>query len=211
MFLVACCRGGSFEAALFVGCSRPKLRRMPAVWARSRQRYLRGGLVLAVGGLVALLALAAYQGRWLRVLELHTFDERLSIRGTQRPPHDLVVVQIDDTTFNDLGVQWPFPRSLHAQVIRRISADRPAVIAYDVQFTEQTKPKEDNALINAVAQADGKVVLATSEVDAHGQTNVLGGDLVLRRIHARAGNTAFPPAAAAVRRRNARSVTLTRS
>lgn len=165
---------------------------MPTVWARPPHRYLRGTLVLGVGALAALLALAAYQGRWLRALELHTFDDRLHIRGTQRPDHDLVVVLIDDATFNDLGVQWPFPRSLHAQLIRRISADRPAVIAYDVQFTEQTTPRQDNALINAVAKANGKVVLATSEVDAHGRTRVLGGDLVLRRIHARAGNTAFP-------------------
>ena len=155
---------------------------MPTVWARPPHRYLRGTLVLGVGALAALLALAAYQGRWLRALELHTFDDRLHIRGTQRPDHDLVVVLIDDATFNDLGVQWPFPRSLHAQLIRRISADRPAVIAYDVQFTEQTTPRQDNALINAVAKANGKVVLATSEVDAHGRTRVLGGDLVLRRI-----------------------------
>ncbi len=166
---------------------------MPTVRTRPRQRYLREALVLAVGALAASLALAGYHGRVLRVLELHTVDERLSIRGTETPPHDLVVVQIDDTTFNDLGVQWPFPRSLHARLIRRISADRPAVIAYDVQFTEQTKPREDNALIDAVARADGKVVLATSEVGAHGQTNVLGGDAVLRQVHARAGNTAFPP------------------
>lgn len=166
---------------------------MPPAWARFRQRYLRGALLLAVGALAALIALAAYQGRWLRVVELHTFDDRLNIRGTQSPPQDVVVVQIDDKTFNDLGTQWPFPRSLHAQVIRRISADRPRVIAYDVQFTEETKPKEDNALIEAVARSDGKVVLATSEVDAQGRTRVLGGDLVLRRIHARAANAAFPP------------------
>jgi CHASE2 domain-containing sensor protein/class 3 adenylate cyclase len=165
---------------------------MPSAWRRPRQRYLRGTLVLAVGGLTAALALVAYQGRWLNVLELHTFDDRLNIRGTQRPPHDLVVVRIDDTTFNDLGVQWPFPRSLHAKLIRRISADRPAVIAYDVQFTEETKPTEDNALIEAVGRAEGKIVLATSEVDAQGRTRVLGGDAVLRQIHARAGNTAFP-------------------
>ena len=166
---------------------------MRTAWVGPRQRYLRGTLVLAVGALAALLALLAYQGRWLRVLELHTFDDRLDIRGAQKPPDNLVVVQIDDTTFNDLGVQWPFPRSLHAKVIRRISADRPRVIAYDVQFTEETKPAEDNALIDAIARADGKVVLATSEVDARGRTRILGGDTVLRQVHARAGNTAFPP------------------
>ncbi|MDX6402263.1 MAG: adenylate cyclase [Gaiellaceae bacterium] len=180
---------------------RPKLGQMSTAHTRPRHWYLREVLVIAAGAVAALVSIIAYNSGLLGSVELHTVDARFDIRGTQRPPHDLVVVQIDDATFNDLGVQWPFPRSLHARVIRRISADRPAVIAYDVQFTEATTPKEDNALINAVGQADGRVVLAASAVDARGRTNVLGGDAVLRRVHARVGNTAFPPDSDGVLRR----------
>ena len=47
-----------------------------------------------------------------------------------------MVVRIDDVTFDELRKQWPFRRSVHANLIDRIAADRPKVIAYDVQFSE---------------------------------------------------------------------------
>ena len=65
----------------------------------------------------------------------------------------LLVVAIDDKTFDDLGESWPFPRSRHAQAIDRLRRDGAGAIVYDVQFTEQTTPREDNALIDAVGRA----------------------------------------------------------
>ncbi len=62
------------------------------------------------------------------------------IRGEQAPADDLVVVRIDDVTFDELRKQWPFRRSVHADLIDRIAADRPKVIAYDVQFSERATP-----------------------------------------------------------------------
>ena len=38
------------------------------------------------------------------------------------------------------ALQWPFPRSLHAQAIDRLHADGARAIVYDVQFTEPTTP-----------------------------------------------------------------------
>ena len=52
----------------------------------------------------------------------------------------MVVVAIDDVTFDELGVRWPFPCSLHAQAIDRLRREGARVIAYDIQFTEQTRP-----------------------------------------------------------------------
>jgi adenylate cyclase len=62
------------------------------------------------------------------------------------------------------------------------------VIAYDVQFSEPTEPREDNALIRAVQRADG-VVLSTTEVNARGEGNVFGGEGVVDQIGARAAST----------------------
>ena len=55
-----------------------------------------------------------------------------------------MVVAIDDATFSDLGVRWPFPRSLHGEG-RSTGCDAAGAraIVYDVQFTEQTVPRED--------------------------------------------------------------------
>ena len=138
-------------------------------------------------GAMALLACAAALGAResgaLKPLEREALKARFDVRGPE-PVKGLLVVGIDDLTFDDLQQQWPFPRSLHGKVVRRLDAAGARLIVYDVQFTEQTKPREDLALYNALGDAGG-AILATSESD-HGRTNVLGGDENLRAINSRA-------------------------
>jgi CHASE2 domain-containing sensor protein len=141
--------------------------------------------VLAVAvGVVSYVADA-----WPR-LESETLDMRFGLRKPSRPSN-VVVVAIDDKTFSELRLQWPFARSLHAALIRRLHAEGARTIVYDIQFTEPTSPPQDLALYSAIAHT-GRVVLATTEVDAAGHTAVLGGDANLRRIHAVAAASNLP-------------------
>jgi adenylate cyclase len=164
---------------------------------------LRLKLLLGVGVVASALGIAAYATDALREPELNTVDLRFSIRGTEPSPDDIVVVGVDDVTFSELQEQWPFPRSMHAEVIDRLRRDGASVIAYDVQFTEPTTPREDNALIRAIDRADGTspVVLATTEVGAGGDTNVLGGNAVLKQVGATAANGNLTPDPGGVVRR----------
>ncbi len=149
-------------------------------------------LALAIGAMATGVALLAYATDVLVRTELSTVDARFSVRGKQAPPSDIVLVNVDDVTFSDLALRWPFPRSVHAKLVARLRRAGAKAIVYDVQFTERTTPREDNALIAAVARAHN-VVLSTTEVGQRGSTNVLGGDAVLRRIGARAAETNFVP------------------
>jgi CHASE2 domain-containing sensor protein len=115
---------------------------------------------------------------------------RFQARDSHRPS-DLVVVAIDDVTFSDLRRQWPFPRRLHAQAIDRLRAAGARTIVYDIQFTEPTNQRDDLALYDAVERA-GNVVLATTETDSKGHTNVLGGDENVRAAHAVVGASNLP-------------------
>ena len=138
-------------------------------------------------GAVALLACAAGLGAResgaLEPLEREALKARFDVRGPE-PVEGLLVVGIDADTFNDLQIRWPFKRSLHGRVVGELHQAGARTIVYDVQFTEQTKLREDLALYNALGDAGGGI-LATSESD-NGRTNVLGGDGNLRAIHARA-------------------------
>jgi len=142
---------------------------------------------LAALGLVALaafaLALGARESGALAPLEREALKARFDVRGTE-PVDGLLVVGIDAKSFGELQTGWPFKRSLHARVVRRLHAAGARLIVYDVQFTEPTVPREDLALYDSIDRAGG-AVLATSESD-HGRTDVLGGDDNLRAIGARA-------------------------
>jgi adenylate cyclase len=152
---------------------------------QSRGR-LRVRLLLGVAVVAAAAGIAAYATDALREPELDTVDARFDIRGTQAAPDDIVVVGVDDITFGQVDRRWPFPRTYHARVIDELSRDGAQVIAYDVQFTEQTTPRADNALIRSVQRADrnSDVVLATTEVGADGSTDIFGGDRVVRQVGA---------------------------
>jgi adenylate cyclase len=157
-----------------------------------RLRRRREVAILLVFIVAAAIAVVAYATHLMRSLELQSVDARFSIRGTQERPSDVVVVGVDDRTFSELDVQWPFPRSLHARVIDRLREAGAKVIAVDIQFTEETTPRQDNALVEAVGRADG-VVLSTTETNKRGHSRVFGGEEVVRAVGARAANTLIVP------------------
>ena len=93
-------------------------------------------LVLAVG-LVATADIGPQRG-----LRLAWFDalQRLSPRVRASAP--VVIVDIDDTSVARLG-QWPWPRSVLAQLLLRIGAGQPAAIGVDIIMSEPDRMSPD--------------------------------------------------------------------
>jgi adenylate cyclase len=115
------------------------------------------------------------------VLEDKSIDARFRVRGERKPPSDVVVVGIDDNTFQDLQQQWPFRRSYHAKVVDRLRKDGAKLIIWDVQFTEPQNTgnanrdaSDDNALITACRRA-GNCVMSATEFNEAKQSAVFGG------------------------------------
>jgi len=160
------------------------------------------GLFLGVGIAAAAIAFGVQQLGLMSSQEQSTVDVRFAIRGSQGTPSDIRLVEIDAFTFGpgQLPVRWPFPRRYHARVIDELRKAGAKVIAYDIQFTEPTDTRDDLALWNAARRARN-VVFATTEVNAHGGTNVLGGDANLRQAHAVAANALIPTDAGDVARK----------
>jgi len=168
----------------------------------SRTR-LRVALFLAVGMTTTGLALLAYGSHLIAPgsgwdvfggAVLSSIDRRFAIRGEQKPPKDIVVVKIDDTTFSDLDKRWPFTRKVHARAIKNLKAAGAKVIAYDIQFSEPTEglegPAQDNAFMDE-NRAAGNLVFSTTEVNDKGEGNFLGGQRGLEYARARLGNGNF--------------------
>jgi serine/threonine-protein kinase len=140
-----------------------------------------------LGALALLLALAlpVVAGAALgltgapRGLELETVRARFAVRGTERPPSDVVLVAIDRESLTALGSSWPLPRGAHARAIDRLTADGAGQIAYDVEFPAggtTAEARRGSAAIRTAARRAGNVVFAAFAPDARGRTNVLAPD-----------------------------------
>ncbi|RKY57798.1 MAG: hypothetical protein DRP95_06600 [Candidatus Latescibacterota bacterium] len=64
---------------------------------------------------------------------------------------------VDDQSQQELGLNWPFPRSFHAKLVRNLKAAGAKVIAFDVEFFAETP--EDVEFARAIREA-GNVILA---------------------------------------------------
>jgi len=152
--------------------------------------------VIAVGVAVLLELTDA-----LRQAELGTVSTRFAVRGERPVPKDIVVVGIDDVSFEELRERFPFNRRTFARAVSGVAADRPKAIAYDVQFTEPSDDAEaDNALVLALRKARN-VVLSTTEVEADGTTNALGGPEGQEFGRVKVGNGLLPEDRAGALRR----------
>ncbi len=95
----------------------------------------------------------------IRGLENQLLDLFFSVRGVQPCPRELLLVAIDEPSFQELRLEWPWPRGLHAKLIDRLSAAGARLIVFDVLFTEPSDRENDTALASAIERA-GNVLLA---------------------------------------------------
>jgi adenylate cyclase len=92
-------------------------------------------------------------------LENSALDLFYRLRPASPPPSELLLVAIDEASFQELRRPWPWPRSLHAQLINRLAAAGARFIIFDVLFAEPSNPEDDQSLAQAMLKA-GNVILA---------------------------------------------------
>jgi adenylate cyclase len=101
-------------------------------------------------------------------------------RGPRPPVAPIVIVTIDESTFAELNVQWPFPRAMHADLLSRIAAGKPIAIGVDLIFdTPSARGPDDDAALGAAVAAAGNVVLGAAV--AHDVQPVPGLNLMYER------------------------------
>ena len=155
----------------------------PSLWLRMRKLVYGALIGLLASGAVLVWRYANLPFSYMATgLELWTYDYRTTWRAgeldeTREQPCAIVAIdQQSVDAFEMDGIGWPWPRSLHGQLVRRLKAAGAAVIAFDVTFdTVRTAPgwepdpddiladpepcDEDKEFAEAVAEA-GNVVLS---------------------------------------------------
>ncbi|HEX9181579.1 MAG TPA: adenylate/guanylate cyclase domain-containing protein [Burkholderiales bacterium] len=121
----------------------------------------------------AFLALALAEPLALRLLE--PLENRLSdvfLRlQAQRlaPDPEIVIVDIDDASLaamSEVAGSWPWPRSVHGELIEGLARQQPRAIVFDVMFAEPDlyRPESD-ALLSEAVRAHANVYLPVLRQD----------------------------------------------
>ena len=129
----------------------------PAV-RRQQQVY-----ALAACALALLLVGAATFSRTWHALEFKTFDVLTAWTAPQRAALPVVILAIDEPTFQELQHTWPFPRSVHAALLQRLHDEGAAAVGLDIVFADPSTETEDAALAQAIAETGPVVLAATRE------------------------------------------------
>src|SRR3989304_1911055 len=106
---------------------------------------------LIIGAVLATVVYVMDQRGLLQTAELKSLDLRFQMRGPVAPRLPLVIVSIDQDSFDELTLPWPWPRTLHAELIRKLAKAGAKVAALDILFTEpKPDPREERALAEGV-------------------------------------------------------------
>ena len=99
--------------------------------------YSKKAAFWVTAGIIFLLSLCSYFAvPVFQILESSTIDKiRYPVRGARNPEAPVVIVAVDETSLKEVG-QWPWPRALHAQLIRRLKQYGAKCVFYDVFFSE---------------------------------------------------------------------------
>ncbi|WP_415878365.1 CHASE2 domain-containing protein [Methylomonas sp. TEB] len=102
-------------------------------------------------------------------------DWLFDIRGPQKPPSDVVIVAMDETSENRLGVgqdltRW---RRFHADLIRQLHKQEASLIVFDLQFI-RPHPADDQALAAAMRAAGNILLVECVQKFRHGDQDFYG-------------------------------------
>ncbi len=120
-----------------------RLRGEASLWAWPIAGWLAVTLLTLLGG-------AGTADRWL-------MDMAGRLSGAPPAAADIQLVSIDPASFQDLGMAWPWPRTVHAELVDAATQAGARAIVFDIVFDAETDA--DSAFADAIAR-NGQVALA---------------------------------------------------
>ncbi|MFA6011142.1 MAG: adenylate/guanylate cyclase domain-containing protein [Desulfobacteraceae bacterium] len=116
---------------------------------------------LALSGMIFIMLLtpAAYRTDLVSRIESYAYDSLFLLRGPISIPDEIVIIAIDEPSFRVIGKQWPWPRNLHAGLIKSLFDNGAETVAVDIIFSDPSVPKADQDL-TATIKNHPKLVLA---------------------------------------------------
>ena len=96
-----------------------------------------------------LLLVELHVTRWMLPLQHKLSDAMLAQHALQsQPDPDIVIIDIDERSLSEMSPvvgRWPWPRSLHGELVKGVARQQPAAIVFDILFSDPdfTRPEAD--------------------------------------------------------------------
>ncbi|MCB0332575.1 MAG: CHASE2 domain-containing protein, partial [Bdellovibrionales bacterium] len=109
--------------------------------------------ILIFAGLLTLLHWGIYSGRIGERIEYFLSDQWFSLRGPVDPPEDILLVTLDEDSYQELEVplSQAWPRALHAKLLESLKAAGARKVVFDIFFEDESgDPQADKDLQEAL-------------------------------------------------------------
>jgi adenylate cyclase len=116
-------------------------------------------------GSLAFVALLSKYTSYFTILELKTYDLMMTVmRGPLKTPDDIAIVGIDEASIQEFSdrFSYPWPRSIHGELIRLLNEAGAKGVVFDVVFNLPSQKEEDEAFADAIRASKIPVVLAAT-------------------------------------------------
>src|SRR5574341_1272199 len=123
----------------------------------SRASIRRQTFIIGFASVILVLAAGLFGA--FEFLELKANDAAFNLRGTVAPTPAVVIVAVDDESFTQTGLRWPWPRSYLAQIIDGLASGKPKAIVLDIALYA---PAQGEETLAAAIKRAGNVILANS-------------------------------------------------
>ena len=117
-----------------------------------RPSYIR------ISAIAVVAILFSASGFGLR-MERFFYDTNVTLLNTHTPPEDMIIVAIDDLTFDVMademaGLKWPYPRAFHAQVLKHLAGAGAKAVFMDIIFDIESGfgDEDDLSLIQSMRE-----------------------------------------------------------
>lgn len=127
----------------------------------------------AFAGIVVAVSLLIFFTVNLIVVDHALLDSLPYARGELEVPDDVVIVAIDEYSFDRFERTWPWPRDWLAEVFRKLDAAGVAAVGLDVSLVDPSDSLEADAELARAVNEVENVVLATKLVTQRGSRTSL--------------------------------------
>lgn len=129
--------------------------------SRSGKKFLTYLLHLFFSIFIAIFTFLFCKTPLGEIIELRSQDFRFKVRGETKPEEEILIIKIDEKTFDELKIKYPFPPIYYAELVKKLTEAGASIIAFDLLYSEPSRecnpPNQDLILAEEMKKANNVI------------------------------------------------------